>query len=73
MGTIEAQVPDQLEHEIARLVETGDFTSEAEALESLISTGLTAHKANARHDDDPDPDYAVDDPVGHHNEDEYAF
>jgi len=69
MGTIEVPLPDRLEHEIARLIEDGEFVSEAEAIEQLLNTGLPAYKANSTHNDDPE--YGVDDPSFH--DDEYAF
>ena len=43
MPTIEVSIPDQVEGEITRLVESDEFVSREEAIESLLSMGISSY------------------------------
>lgn len=77
MAKIEINIPDDLEFRIQRLVDDGDFTTYEEAVQELISTGLTAHRASGgtTEGDDEfnefDDEFGTQEPPGH--DDEYTF
>ena len=43
MPTIEVSIPDQVEGEITRMVESDEFVSREEAIESLLSMGISSY------------------------------
>lgn len=76
MARIEIDIPDDLEFRIQRLVDDGEFATYEEAVQELVSTGLTAHRASGTTEDDDefnefDDEFGTQEPPGH--EDEYAF
>ena len=71
MVTVEINVPEHLDMQIAQLVDQGDFINREEAVEELLSTGLKAYKTSGPvSDTDADPGFD-EDMMGH--EDEYVF
>jgi len=82
MAELEVTLSDRLDSEIDRLVEQGDFLNREQAIEELLSMGVSAY--DTEEEDDPlEPDeelftQAVDerqDPAmeGGPGEDEYSF
>ena len=69
MPTVNINVPEHLEMQIAQLVDQGEFVSREEAIEELLSTGLRAFKTSGPIDED---DRLEDDGMMGH-EDEYVF
>lgn len=51
MPKVEVTLPDQVESEISRLVEQGDFLNREQAVEELLSKGLSAYDTGG--DDSP--------------------
>jgi Arc/MetJ-type ribon-helix-helix transcriptional regulator len=43
---IEVSLPDRVDSEIDRLVEQGDFINREQAIEELLSMGMSAYDAN---------------------------
>lgn len=76
MGKITVTIPDDTDASIMRLVDDGEFMSREDAVQSLISTGLTAHRTGTDGSTDTF-DYETelnDDPLGESgDEDPYAF
>ncbi len=70
MVTVEINVPDHLDMQIAQLVDQGDFVNREEAVEELLSTGLKAYKTSGPMPDSTEGGFE-DDMMGH--EDEYVF
>ncbi|MFB6360018.1 MAG: cell surface protein [Halobacteriales archaeon] len=70
MVTVEINVPDHLDMQIAQLVDQGDFVNREEAVEELLSTGLKAYKTSGPMSDDAEEGFE-DEMMGH--EDEYVF
>ncbi|MFB6267444.1 MAG: cell surface protein [Halodesulfurarchaeum sp.] len=69
MPTVEVNIPDHIEMQIAQLVDQGEFVSQEEAIEQLLSAGIKAYKTSGPVDDDtPIEDEGM---MGH--EDEYVF
>jgi len=66
MAEIKTTIPDDLEIRIQRLVEDGEFVSFDEAVQELISSGLTAYRTGDAREFEPD-DFEQD-----HNDD-YVF
>lgn len=69
MPKAELTVPDHLDMRISQLVEQGEFLDREEAIQELLSAGLTAYRTGGKRGEEPD--FAVDATMGH--EDEYAF
>ena len=69
MPTVNINVPEHLEMQIAQLVDQGEFVSREEAIEELLSTGLRAFKTSGPIDED---DRLEDDGMMGHD-DEYVF
>ena len=46
MPQVEVNIPDQIEMQIAQLVEQGEFVSQEEAVEQLLSAGIRAYKTS---------------------------
>jgi Arc/MetJ-type ribon-helix-helix transcriptional regulator len=44
MPTIEVSLPDRLESEVTRLVEQGEFINREQAVEDLLSRGVSAYE-----------------------------
>ena len=55
MSEVEVSLPDRIDSEIARLVEQGEFLNREQAIEELLSMGVSAY-APAETSDDPDED-----------------
>ncbi|MDX1747007.1 MAG: cell surface protein [Halobacteriales archaeon] len=70
MVTVEVNVPEHLDMQIAQLVDQGDFVNREEAVEQLLSTGIKAYKTSGPIDDDDGAGFDTD-LMGH--EDEYVF
>lgn len=70
MATVEINVPDQIEMQIAQLVEQDDFASRESAIEQLLSTGIKAYKTGESRDEETHLEEG-DRMPGH--EDEYVF
>jgi hypothetical protein len=70
MPTVEVNIPDHIEMKIAQLVEQGEFVSQEEAIEQLLSTGIKAFKTSGPMDEDAslEDDGGM---MGH--DDEYVF
>ncbi|GGL56861.1 DUF7120 family protein [Halocalculus aciditolerans] len=70
MPSVELNIPDHIEMQIAQLVEQGEFLSREEAIEQLLSAGIKAYKTSGPMDEDA----SLEDEsgmMGH--EDEYVF
>jgi Arc/MetJ-type ribon-helix-helix transcriptional regulator len=70
MVTVEINVPEHLDMQIAQLVEQGDLVNREEAVEELLATGLKAYKTSGPMSDDIETGFE-EDMMGH--EDEYVF
>jgi Arc/MetJ-type ribon-helix-helix transcriptional regulator len=70
MAKVEITIPEQLEMQIARMVEEGEFLNRQEAVEELLSTGMRAYQTNGPMDDE-ESGLEDDGMMGH--EDEYVF
>ena len=71
MPKVNLTVPEHLEMQIAQLVEQGEFVDRNEAVEELLSTGLTAFKTSGPMDDE-EPEFEDEGGMMGH-EDEYVF
>ena len=71
MVTVEINVPEHLDMQIAQLVDQGDFINREEAVEELLSTGLKAYKTSGPISDTEADRGFDEDMMGH--EDEYVF
>ena len=72
MPTVEVNIPDQIEMQIAQLVEQGEFVSREEAIEQLLSSGIRAYKTSGPSDEEEEFGLEGEgDMMGH--EDEYVF
>ena len=56
MSKIEVTVPDQLSSEIDRLVDQGDFLSRDQAIEELLSRGVSAYDVEEEPNEELDTD-----------------
>lgn len=76
MGKITVTIPDDTDASITRLVDDGEFMSREDAVQNLISTGLTAYRTGGSSSGDTF-DYETeldDDPLGETSDDDpYAF
>jgi len=70
MANVEITVPEQLEMQIAQMVEQDEFVTREEAVEELLSTGLKAYKTSGPMDDE-ETGFEDDGMMGH--DDEYVF
>ncbi|MFB6114298.1 MAG: cell surface protein [Halodesulfurarchaeum sp.] len=69
MPTVEFNIPDHIEMQIAQLVDQGEFVSQEEAIEQLLSAGIKAYKTSGPVEEEGSmEDEGV---MGH--EDEYVF
>jgi len=71
MPTVEINVPEHLEMQIAQMVEQGEFVTREEAIEELISTGMKAYKTSGPQEGEAEPGFEDDGMMGH--DDEYVF
>ncbi len=55
MPEVEVSLPDRIDSEIARLVNQGEFLNREQAVEELLSMGVSAY-APAETTDEPDQD-----------------
>jgi len=55
MPEVEVSLPDRIDSEIARLVDQGEFLNREQAVEELLSVGVSAY-ATAESTDEPDED-----------------
>jgi Arc/MetJ-type ribon-helix-helix transcriptional regulator len=71
---IEVTLPDQIDDEIARFIEQGEFVNRDEAVEQLLNAGLNAYDV---HDDEEPGEVGgygmADDPLGSTEDDDPAF
>ncbi|MFC7165769.1 DUF7120 family protein [Halospeciosus flavus] len=70
MPTVEINIPDHIEMQIAQLVEKGEFVSREEAVEQLLSAGIKAYKTSGPMEDEASLEEEGG-MMGH--EDEYVF
>jgi Arc/MetJ-type ribon-helix-helix transcriptional regulator len=74
MATLEVALPDRIESDIDRLVEQGDFLNREQAIEELLSLGLSAQEIGDESEAELDEDLftqAVDeqqDPADQYND-----
>jgi Arc/MetJ-type ribon-helix-helix transcriptional regulator len=71
---IEVTLPDQIDDEIARFIEEGEFVNRDEAVEQLLNAGLQAYDVNE--DDEPGDigEYGMSqDPLGSSEDDDRGF
>lgn len=52
MPVVEVTVPDKLVSEVDRLVEEGEFVNREEAMEELVTVGMSALAGPSRSDDE---------------------
>ncbi|AOW80465.1 MAG: DUF7120 family protein [Halobacteriota archaeon] len=70
MPTVEINVPDHIEMQIAQLVDQGEFLSQEEAIEQLLSAGIKAYKTSGPIEEE-EGGFEDEGMMGH--EDEYVF
>ncbi|MFB6110872.1 MAG: cell surface protein [Halodesulfurarchaeum sp.] len=70
MPTVEINVPDHIEMQIAQLVDQGEFLSQEEAIEQLLSAGIKAYKTSGPVDEE---EGSIEDEGMMGHEDEYVF
>ncbi|GAA5052420.1 ribbon-helix-helix domain-containing protein [Haladaptatus pallidirubidus] len=74
MVTLEVALPDRIESDIDRLIEQGDFLNREQAIEELLSLGLSAQETGDESEEELDEDLftqAVDeqqDPANQYND-----
>jgi len=69
MPTVEINIPDHIEMQIAQLVDQGEFLSQEEAIEQLLSAGIKAYKTSGPVEEENT--FEDEGMMGH--EDEYVF
>ncbi|CQH55842.1 MULTISPECIES: DUF7120 family protein [Halobacterium] len=72
MPQIEVNIPDQIEMQIAQLVEQGEFVSREEAVEQLLSSGIRAYKTSGPSEEEEGAGLESEGGMMGH-EDEYVF
>jgi Arc/MetJ-type ribon-helix-helix transcriptional regulator len=60
MVTLEVALPDRIESDIDRLVEQGDFLNREQAIEELLSLGLSAQEIGDESEAELDGDLFTD-------------
>lgn len=71
MPRIEVTLPDQIDEQITRFIEEGEFVNRDEAVEQLLNAGL--HAYDVHEDEEPGDigEYGMtDDPLGSSDEDD---
>jgi|AntRauTorcE11898_2_1112593.scaffolds.fasta_scaffold29786_2 hypothetical protein len=53
MPTYEVSLPDKMESKITRVVQEGDFLNREQAIEELLSRGISVYNTTASSSDDP--------------------
>jgi Arc/MetJ-type ribon-helix-helix transcriptional regulator len=53
MSKIKVSLPDQTESEIRRLVEQGEFINRDQAIEELLSMGISAYEVTEEEEESP--------------------
>lgn len=76
MAQIDAEIPDELEMRIRQLVEEGEFLDFEDAVQGLLSSGLTAYRTDNKTSDDEfgsdfEDEFGPQDPAG--ADDDYVF
>ncbi|UWG47925.1 CopG-family DNA-binding protein [Halanaeroarchaeum sp. HSR-CO] len=66
---MEVNIPDHIEMQIAQFVEQGEFVSQEEAVEQLLSAGIRAYKTSGPVDEDG----SLEDEGMMGHDDEYVF
>lgn len=64
MATFEVTIPDRIDSDIERLVDQGDFLNREQAIEDLLSLGISSHGPTTETDEEMTDDLftqAVDD------------
>ena len=69
MPTVELNIPDHIEMQIAQLVEQDEFVSQEEAVEQLLAAGIKAYKTSGPMEED----HGMEDEGMMGHEDEYVF
>ena len=78
MPEVEVSLPDRIDSEIARLVEQGEFLNREQAVEELLSMGVSAY-TTTESTDKPEEDLFTQmtddqtDPAARTDDDEYSF
>jgi Arc/MetJ-type ribon-helix-helix transcriptional regulator len=72
MPQVEVNIPDQIEMQIAQLVEQGEFVSREEAVEQLLSSGIRAYKTSGPSEEEEGAGLESEGGMMGH-EDEYVF
>lgn len=70
MPTVEINVPDHIEMQIAQLVDQGEFLSQEEAIEQLLSAGIKAYKTSGPVEEEGG---SIEDEGMMGHDDEYVF
>ncbi|MCO8244741.1 MULTISPECIES: CopG family transcriptional regulator [unclassified Haladaptatus] len=60
MATFEVALPDRIESDIDRLVEQGDFLNQEQAIEELLTMGLSAQDTGDEFEEELDGDLFTD-------------
>lgn len=66
-------IPDDLEVRIMRLVDEGEFVSYEEAVQELLSSGLTAYRTDETAGSSFESEFDDEFEPSHQHEDEYVF
>lgn len=54
MSKVEVSLPDRIDSEIRRLVEQGEFVNQDQAVEELLSMGMSAYTTTTSESQEPD-------------------
>ena len=54
MSKVEISMPDRIDSEISRLVEQGEFVNRDQAVEELLSMGMSAYDTTTTDSQEPD-------------------
>ncbi|MFB6171239.1 MAG: CopG family transcriptional regulator [Haloarculaceae archaeon] len=79
MVEVEVTLPDRIESEIARLVDQGEFLNRDQAVEELLSMGVSAYNTASESGDEPDEELFTQvsddqqDPAIQEDHDDYTF
>lgn len=67
-------IPDDLDAKITRLVDEGEFASREDAVQELLSNGLTAHRTDSTtNEDEFGTEFGEDEFTEPEYDDEYVF
>lgn len=59
MAKLEIQLPDRIDSEITRLVEDGEFMNREQAIEELLSRGVSAYDTADPTEEEPYEDWGM--------------